>query len=89
MSATRQVIDEFFSPQLQQQFQQQKLLEFQQQSKRQQVEKALPLDELADFDSQQSSASYSQLQRLVAFKQIQQKQHYEHQLQQQYENRHM
>jgi hypothetical protein len=87
LSDPRQYSDEFYSPQLQQQFQQQKLLEFQQQSKRQQVEKALPLDELGDFDSQQSSASYSQLQRLVALKQIQQKQHYEHQLQQQYENR--
>jgi hypothetical protein len=79
-------LDEYFSPQLQQQFQQHKLLEFQQQSKRQQVEKALPLDDI-DFDPQQSSASYSQLQRLVAYKQNQQKQHYEHQLQQQYENR--
>lgn len=87
ISDPRQYSDEFLSPQLQQQFQQQKLLEFQQQSKRQQVEKALPLDDLGDFDSQQSSASYSQLQRLVALKQIQQKQHYEHQLQRQYENR--
>ena len=84
-----QFSEDFFSPQLQQQFQQHKLLEFQQQSKRQQVENALPLDELADFDSQKSSASYSQLQRLVALKQMKQKQHYEHQLQQQYENRDM
>lgn len=79
-------MDEYFCPQLQQQFQQHKLLEFQQQSKRQQAEKALPLDDL-DFDSQKSSASYSNLQRLVALKSLQQNQHYEHQLQQQYENR--
>lgn len=82
------VFEEFFSPQQQQQFQQQKLLEFQQRSKRQQVEKVLPLDDLANFESgsQQSSASYIG-QRLVALKQLQQKHHYEHQLQQQYENR--
>ncbi|KAG5682691.1 hypothetical protein PVAND_012026 [Polypedilum vanderplanki] len=84
-SETRKVLDEFFTPQEQQQFQQQKLLEFQQQSKLQQVEKALPLDEFVDFN-QQSSATYIG-QRLAALKQMQQKQHYEHQLQQQYENR--
>jgi hypothetical protein len=66
-----------------QEFQQHKLVEFQQQSKIQkQVEKVMPMEDL--IDSQQSTASY---QRLVALKQIQQKQHYEHQLQQQYENR--
>lgn len=82
------VFEEFFSPQQQQQFQQQKLLEFQQRSKRQQVEKVLPLDDFASFESgsQQSSASYIG-QRLAALKQIQQQQNYEHQLQQQYENR--
>lgn len=82
------VFEEFFSPQQQQQFQQHKLLEFQQRSKRQQVEKVIPLDDLANFESlsQQSSASYIG-QRLAALKQIQQKNHYEHQLQQQYENR--
>lgn len=84
-SETRKVLEEFFTPQEQQQFQQQKLLEFQQQSKLQQVEKALPLDDFVDF-KQQSSATYIG-QRLAALKQIQQKQHYEHQLQQQYENR--
>lgn len=48
----------------------------------------LPLDDLVNFDSNapQSSATYIG-QRLAALKQIQQKQHYEHQLQQQYENR--
>ncbi len=84
-SETRKVLEEFFTPQEQQQFQQQKLLAFQQQSKLQQVEKVLPLDELVDF-KQQSSATYIG-QRLAALKQLQQKQHYEHQLQQQYENR--
>jgi amyloid beta A4 precursor protein-binding family A member 1 len=84
-SETRKVLDEFFTPQEQQQFQQQKLLEFQQQSKLQQVEKALPLEDFVDF-KQQSSATYIG-QRLAALKQMQQKQHYEHQLQQQYENR--
>jgi amyloid beta A4 precursor protein-binding family A member 1 len=84
-SETRKVLDEFFTPQEQQQFQQQKLLEFQQQTKLQQVEKALPLDEFVDFN-QQSSATYIG-QRLAALKQLQQKQKYEHQLQQQYENR--
>ncbi|XP_070493286.1 rho GTPase-activating protein gacG isoform X2 [Chironomus tepperi] len=86
-SETRKVLDEFFTPQEQQQFQQQKLLEFQQQSKLQQVEKALPLDDFVDF-KQQTSATYIG-QRLAALKQMQQKQHYEHQLQQQYENRSM
>lgn len=84
-SETRKVLDEFFTPQEQQQFQQQKLLEFQQQAKLQQVEKALPLDDFVDF-KQQASATYIG-QRLAALKQMQQKQHYEHQLQQQYENR--
>lgn len=87
-SETRKVLDEhFFTPQEQQQFQQHKLLEFQQQSKLQQVEKSLPLDDFGDF-KQQSSATYIG-QRLAALKQIQQKHHYEHQLQQQYENRSM
>lgn len=86
-SETRKVLEDFFSPQQHQQLQQQKLLEFQQRSKRQQVEKVLPLDDLVNFDSApQSSASYIG-QRFAALKQIQQKQHYEHQLQQQYENR--
>jgi hypothetical protein len=84
-SETRKVLDEFFTPQEQQQFQQQKLLEFQQQAKLQQVEKALPLDDFVDF-KQQTPATYIG-QRLAALKQMQQKQHYEHQLQQQYENR--
>lgn len=53
----------------------------------QQVEKSLPLDEFVDFN-QQTSATYIG-QRLAALKQMQQKQHYEHQLQQQYENRSM
>lgn len=84
-SETRKVLDEFFTPQEQQQFQQQKLLEFQQQAKLQMVEKALPLDDFVDF-KQQPTATYIG-QRLAALKQMQQKQHYEHQLQQQYENR--
>lgn len=86
-SETRKVLEEFFTPQEQQQFQQHKLLEFQQQSKLQQVEKSLPLEDFGDF-KQQSSATYIG-QRLAALKQIQQKHHYEHQLQQQYENRSM
>jgi hypothetical protein len=79
---------EFFSPFQQQELQQQKLLEFQQQSKLQQVEKVLPLDNL-DLESPQRSVGipYSQLQRLVALKKIQQKYNYEHILQQHYENR--
>lgn len=79
---------EFFSPFQQQELQQQKLLEFQQQSKFQQVEKVLPLDSL-DFESPQHSnmIPYSQLQRLVALKKSQQSQHYGHILQQHYENR--
>lgn len=84
-SETRKVLEEFFTPQEQQQIQQQKLLEFQQKSKLKQVEKVLPLDDFGDF-KQESSATYIG-QRLAALKQMQQKQHYEHQLQQQYENR--
>jgi hypothetical protein len=84
-SETRKVLEEFFTPQEQQQIQQQKLLEFQQKSKLKQVEKVLPLDDFVDF-KQESSATYIG-QRLAALKQMQQKQHYEHQLQQQYENR--
>lgn len=90
---THKVLEDFFSPQQHQQLQQHKLLEFQQRSKRQQIEKVLPLDDSVNFDSNasQSSATYIG-QRLAALKQLQQKQHYEHQhyehqLQQQYENR--
>lgn len=79
-----QIFEELFDPQQQQQLQQQKLLEFHQRSKRKQVEQVLPMDD--DSRATQSSASFIG-QRLLALKQIQQKQHYEHQLQQQYENR--
>lgn len=79
---------EFFSPFQQQELQQQKLLEFQQQSKLQQVEKVLPLDNLDLESPQRSTMPFSQLQRLVALKKIhQQKHNYEHILQQHYENR--
>lgn len=83
-----QLFEEFFDQQQQQQLQQQKLLEFQQRSKRIQVEKVLPLEDCVDYESfaPQSSALYIG-QRLLVLKQIQQKQQYEHQLQQQYENR--
>ncbi len=76
-SETRKVLEEFFTPQQQQEFQQEKLLQFQQQSKRQQL---LPLS--TEFDNPQSSAYIEQ--HLAALKQ--QKHQYEHQLQQQYEN---
>ena len=79
-----QIFEELFDPQQQQQLQQQKLLEFHQRSQRKQVEQVLPMDD--ESNSTQSSASYIG-QRLLELKQIQQKQHYEHQLQQQYENR--
>lgn len=83
---------EFFSPFQQQELQQQKLLEFQQQSKLQQVEKVLPLDNCLNLDLESPQRTnvgipYSQLQRLVALKKIQQKYNYEHILQQHYENR--
>lgn len=81
----REVSPENFSYQQLQQIQQYKLLEFQQKSKRQQVEKVLPLEDFADLDSEQHSSYIGQ--RLVEFKQNQQNQLYEHQLQQQYENR--
>lgn len=86
-SETRKVLEEFFTPQQQQQLQQQKLLEFQQQAKRQHVQKVLPLEELVDLDTEQSSAYIGK--RLAALKQMQQKQQYEHLLQQQYENTHI
>lgn len=87
-SSERRDFEEYFTPQQQQQFQQHKLLEFQQRSKRQQVEKVLPLDDFVNFDSNAPTSSASYIgQRLVALKQIQQNQLYEHQLQQQYENR--
>ena len=60
------------------------MLQFQQQSKRQHVQQALPEFDDIDFDSQNSSAYIGQ--RLAVLKQQQQQQHYEHQLQQQYEN---
>lgn len=89
-SETRKVLEEFFDPHQHQELQQQKLLEFQQRSKRQQVEKVLPLDDLVNFDGNAPQASATYIgQRLAALKQIQQKQHYQHQLQQQYENRSM
>lgn len=87
---SRKVLEEFFDPHQHQELQQQKLLEFQQRSKRQQVEKVLPLDDLVNFDGNAPQASATYIgQRLAALKQIQQKQHYQHQLQQQYENRSM
>lgn len=64
-----------------QMFQQQKLLEFQRQSKRQQVENSHPLNHF--YNSQQSSDILGQ--KLAAFQHIQQNQQYEHKLQQQYE----
>ncbi|CRK91206.1 CLUMA_CG004889, isoform A [Clunio marinus] len=79
-------LGEFSSPQEQQHFQQQKLLEFQQQNKLQQVEKVLPLDNFGDFNSQHSSATFIG-QQLALLKQMQQKQQYENLLRQQYENR--
>lgn len=89
-SETRKVLEEFFDPHQHQELQQQKLLEFQQRSKRQQVEKVLPLDDLVNYDGNAPQASATYIgQRLAALKQIQQKQHYQHQLQQQYENRSM
>lgn len=88
ISDNRSFFEELFDPLQHQQLQQQQLLEFQQRSKRKQVEQVLPLNDCTDFEScaPQSSASYIG-QRLLALKQLQQKQHYEHQLQQQYENR--
>lgn len=80
----RESHEEFYDPQIQQQLQQQKILEFQQRSKRKQVEQVLPLDDESGLP--QSSASYIG-QRLLALKNIQQKQLYEHLLQQQYENK--
>lgn len=83
----RRVHEEFFSHQQQQELHQQKLLEFQQRSKLQQVENALPLEDFANLDPGSTPSSASLIgQRLVALKQQQQKQHYEHLLQQQYEN---
>lgn len=50
----------------------------------------LPLDDLVNFDPSSPTTSASYIgQRLAALKQMQQKQHYQHQLQQQYENRSM
>lgn len=82
-SETRKVLEEFFTPQQAQQLQQHQLLQFQQQTKRQQAQQLLPLDDLVDFDDPQSP-SYIE-QQLAVLKQ--QQQQYEHQLQQQYENR--
>lgn len=74
------------SVQVRQQLQQKKLLEFQQLSKLQHVGNALPLDENGDLKSQELSSRYIG-QRFAALKQIQQKQHYQNQLEQQYENK--
>ena len=67
------MLDQFFSPQQQQDFQQQQLLQFQKDTKRHGIE------DIIDYDSQQTSSYIGQ--RLAMLKQQ------KHQLQQQYENR--
>lgn len=72
--------------QIRQQLQQKKLLEFQQMSKLQHVGSVLPIDEIGELKSQELSTRYIG-QRFAALQQIQQKQHYQNQLEQQYENK--